>query len=139
MSWSNAYLGIPYADMGRDRSSCDCWGLARLIYADALGVTLPSYAGGYVSAEEQTEVAALIGAETRDQTWRVVRTPAAFDLLLFRHGRHDSHVGIFVSPGVMLHMATDDQSKIEQFDQGRWANRFVAAFHHHAVQMETVR
>lgn len=128
MSWSNGYVGIPYADMGRDRLGCDCWGLARLVYAERLAIKLPAYSGGYVSAEEQAEVASLIGQETATPVWRTVSPPQPFDLLLFRHGRHESHVGIFVSAGVMLHMATDDQSKIERFDQGRWAARFVGGF-----------
>lgn len=130
MSWSNAYIGIPYADMGRERSGCDCWGLARLVYAEQLEITLPDYAGGYASAEEQAEVASLIGQETGTAVWSRVLEPAAFDLLLFRHGRRESHIGICLSRGAMLHMATDDQSKLEWFDQGRWAARFVGAFRH---------
>jgi len=130
MSWSNYYVGIPYADMGRDRVGCDCWGLARLVYADCLSITLPDYAGGYVSAEEQAEVAALIGQETQAGVWSRVPQPAEFDLLLFRHGRRDSHIGICIAPHLMLHMATDDQSKVERFDQGRWSARFVFGFRH---------
>lgn len=134
MSWSNAYLGIPYADMGRDRSGCDCWGLARLVYAEELAISLPAYTEGYVSAEEQVEVASLIGSETRGPVWRKTLMPQPFDLLLFRHGRHESHVGIYVSPGVMLHMSTDDQSKHERLGHGRWGHRFVMAFEHEALR-----
>ena len=130
MSWSNGYVGIPYADMGRDRAGCDCWGLARLVFAEQLRIALPDYAAGYASAEEQAEVAALIGQETGTSIWTRGADPAAFDLLLFRHGRHESHVGIYVSAGVMLHMATDDQSKHERFDQGRWAARLMGSFRH---------
>mgnify|MGYP003652353246 CR=1 FL=1 len=94
MSWSNAYVGIPYANMGRSALGCDCWGLARLVY------------------------------------------DAAFDVLLFRHGRFESHVGIYVHQGVMLHMATDDQSKHERFDQGRWKARLAGYFRHSNVRLK---
>ena len=45
MIWANAYVGLPWADLGRDRTGCDCWGLARLVYAEQLGIALPY--GGY--------------------------------------------------------------------------------------------
>lgn len=138
MSWSREYVGIPYADMGRDRSGCDCWGLARLVYSECLSVKLPSYSDGYVSAEEQAEVASLIGHETGAGVWKPVTALVPFDLLLFRHGRHQSHIGIFVGSGMMLHMATDDQSKIEAFGRGRWKSRFVGAFTHVAAPLKGV-
>ena len=130
MSWSNAYVGIPYADLGRSVYGCDCWGLARLVYGAELGIALPDYTDGYASAEEQADVASLIGQETSTSIWSRAEEHAAFDLLLFRHGRHESHVGIYIEPGVMLHMATDDQSKHERFEKGRWKARLVGGFRH---------
>lgn len=137
MSWSNEYVGIPYADMGRARTGCDCWGLARLVYNEQLKAALPDYANGYASAEEQGEVASLIGRETGASVWTPVVSLAEFDLLLFRHGRHESHIGISLGTGLMLHMANDDQSKIERFDQGRWVNRFVSGFRHISQTSQT--
>lgn len=131
MSWSNKYVGIPYVDMGRNHAGCDCWGLARLVYAEQLDATLPDYAGGYASAEEQAEVASLIGGETAGAVWVPVSIPQSFDLLLYRHGRHNSHIGIFVAPGLMLHMATDDQSKLERTDAGRWPARRVGVYRYY--------
>lgn len=138
MIWTNDFVGIPYADMGRDRAGCDCWGLARLVYAERLEVDLPSYAGGYVSAEEQAEVSALIGQETEGSVWLTSPLQNTFDLLVFRHGRHQSHIGIVVERGLMLHMATDDQSKLERFDQGRWKSRLVGAFSHNVSDLRGV-
>tara|TARA_R110000796_G_scaffold45616_13_gene110295 strand:- start:3685 stop:4104 length:420 start_codon:yes stop_codon:yes gene_type:complete len=136
MSWSNAYVGIPYANMGRSALGCDCWGLARLVYDAELNITLPAYTEGYASSEEQAEIASLIGQETSTSVWDRVEDPAAFDVLLFRHGRFESHVGIYVHQGVMLHMATDDQSKHERFDQGRWKARLAGYFRHSNVRLK---
>ena len=44
MSLSN-FVGIPHADLGRDRAGCDCYGLLRLVYAEDLGIALPSFTG----------------------------------------------------------------------------------------------
>lgn len=29
--WWNEYVGLPFADKGRTREGCDCWGLVRLV------------------------------------------------------------------------------------------------------------
>ncbi|WP_386173125.1 C40 family peptidase [Sulfitobacter sp. R86518] len=128
MSWSNTYVGIPYQDLGRSVTGCDCWGLAKVVYQAELGLTLPDYRDGYVSAEEQAEVASLIGKETATSIWSLVEEPVAFDILLFRHGRLESHVGIYVRPGVMLHMATEDQAKHEDYLSPRWHRRLAGIF-----------
>ena len=138
MSWSNTYVGIPYEDLGRTVTGCDCWGLARLVYEAEMKIILPGYTQGYASAEEQAEVASLIGQETSTSVWGRVDQPKDYDLLLFRHGRHESHVGIYVDQGVMLHMATDDQSKHERFDQGRWKARLVGCFRHSNMRSKGV-
>ena len=65
MIWANAYVGLPWADLGRDRTGCDCWGLARLVYAEQLGIALPSYSDAYPCAGEQAEVAALNDQKNR--------------------------------------------------------------------------
>lgn len=130
MSWANGYIGIPYCDLGRDRQGCDCWGLARLVYAEELGLHLLSYVGDYACAEEQAEVATLIDAESGQSPWSRIAVPKPFDLLLFRRGRFASHVGIMVSRTRMLHVAGDEQAKIEDVTSARWGKRRIAAFRH---------
>lgn len=130
MSWSNRYIAFPYEDMGRSETGCDCWGLARLVYARELGIALPSYSGDYVSAEEFAETDALISSKLEAKTWHLQAQPAPFDLLLFRAGRFDSHIGMFVERGLMLHVHANDQSKIETFERGRWKLRFKGAYRH---------
>ena len=34
--WTQKYVGIPYRDLGRDMTGCDCWGLLRLVYGQEL-------------------------------------------------------------------------------------------------------
>lgn len=130
--WSYAYLGIPHLDRGRDRHGCDCWGLARLVYRECLGIDLPSYAEAYVSAGEQAEVAALIagGIDAAGSPWEQVALPMPYDLVLFREGRHDSHVGIIAARGRFLHVPGHGSSCIEPLSGLTWSRRLRGIYRH---------
>ncbi|TMV09814.1 NlpC/P60 family protein [Ruegeria sediminis] len=130
MSWASRYVGIPQADFGRSEMGCDCWGLARLVYARELGIGLPSYDGAYVSPDEHAEVAALISGAEVDGPWHPVATPEPFDLLLFRRGRFRSHIGINVDTRHMLHMDGTEQARIADIRAPRWSSRFCGAYRH---------
>ena len=109
----------------------DCWGLFRLIYAEVRGIDLPSYSGLYASAEERREISGLIaGAKPQ---WQQVTQAQEFDALTFRRGRHESHIGIVVRPGRMLHITQDKPSCIERYDTGYWANRLTGIWRYSAA------
>lgn len=133
MSWSNAYIGIPWRDRGRARDGADCWGLAMLVHAAEAGNTLPGY-DDYASAEERREVAALVAGASVSPLWRRVTrdpdsgAPAALDIVVFARGGIDSHIGIVVRPGLMLHMAVHDCAKVESYRDGRWRHRLTGIF-----------
>jgi cell wall-associated NlpC family hydrolase len=137
LHWSAGFIGLPWADRGRTRAGCDCWGLVRLVYQEVAGIDLPSFDEAYVTAEEQSVVAAVI-ADVRQggrgaSPWLEVAGPAeSLDLLLFRCGRHESHVGVVVDPrrALMLHSQNRDQSRIESFDRAEWARRRIGFFRH---------
>ena len=134
MSWSNAYVGLPFRDKGRSDAGLDCWGLVRLVYARELGIALPSYAETYVSVEERREIAAVIDQEQTPAIWRPVTWPgAAFDVLLFTVGDYPSHVGLVVTAGLMLHVARPDHAKLARFDTPPWAGRLAGVFRHRAL------
>lgn len=129
-AWSDKYIGIPYSAFGRKRDGADCWGLACIIYREELGISLPDYLG-YTSIEEHRELAAVIAGATVSPLWVPVQDkPLPFDITVFRRGRLDTHVGIVVHPGLMIHVAGEDCAKIENYRKGAWANRFSGAYRH---------
>ena len=132
MSWANAYVGLPFADQGRDRTGCDCWGLVRLVFAEKLNIDLLDYQGDYVSAAEHAEIAALINREIDVGPWERTEAPEPFDVLLFRQGRLGNHVGIRITATKMLHMARGEQAKIEDIHGARWGKRYLGAYRHFA-------
>jgi cell wall-associated NlpC family hydrolase len=134
--WSAAFVGLPWCEKGRDREGIDCWGLIALVYAEALGRTLPSYAERYSSIEERTEVSALLAGGASKWPWQPVAPgrERAFDVALFRRGRIESHVGVVVNRGQMLHVLPGSLSCIESYAEGRWWPRLLAIYRHADVE-----
>ena len=128
--WTERFVGLPYAEFGRGRDGCDCWGLACVIYREELGVSLPEYLG-YASTEEHGELAAIIAGATTSPLWVPVEGNAvAFDVAVFRRGRLDTHVGIVVHHGLMIHVSRDDCAKIESYRGGVWGHRHTGTWRH---------
>ncbi|MDI6026711.1 NlpC/P60 family protein [Corticibacterium sp. UT-5YL-CI-8] len=126
--WSAALVGLPYVPRGRTLEGFDCWGCVRLALASA-GVSVPAYDG--VDPEDTATKSRLFQQGAGTDAWRRVSAPAEFDVALFRMGRHDSHVGIVVSPTQMLHAdRRAGQSVVESFDSVKWANRLVGFYRH---------
>lgn len=137
--WTERFIGLPYAEFGRDRAGCDCWGLACVIYREELGITLPDYLG-YASTEEHAELAAIIAGATASPLWiPVTGTAIAFDIAVFRRGRLDTHVGIVVHHGLMIHIAHDDCAKIESYKGGTWGHRHAGTYRHVDLVTRAVR
>lgn len=96
--WSTDYLGIPWKTGGRERDGLDCWGLARLVYADQLGIPMTEHAN---TLADHPEVIAQVERVELAQTraWREIDKSEAEDLdgIAFgRPGKGFSHVGIYV-------------------------------------------
>lgn len=130
MSWPNRFVGLSHEAGGRVRAGCDCYGLARVIYQEELGLSLPDYLGA-LSIEEEGEIAALIAGRARLPMWVPIDGPAvAFDLAVFRRGRMQTHLGVVVRRGLMLHMVEGDCAKLEPYHTGRWAARLTGHWRH---------
>jgi cell wall-associated NlpC family hydrolase len=128
--WSNNYVGTPYDEHGRLRTGCDCYGLICVVYQEELNITLPDYLG-YSSVEEHAEIAALISDGKSSPVWVPADGSAvAFDVAVFRRGRLDTHVGLIVKHGIMLHMADEDCAKHADYRTGAWAHRLTGIFRH---------
>ena len=137
--WTERFVGLPYAEFGRTREGCDCWGLACVIYREELALTMPEYLG-YASTEEHGELAAIIAGATTSPLWVPVEGNAvAFDIAVFRRGRLDTHVGIVVHHGLMIHVSRDDCAKIESYRGGVWGHRHTGTYRHVDLVSRAVR
>lgn len=119
------YIGIPYRVHGRDRTGCDCWGLARLVLGERRGVWLPSFAGDYGGTDfaHRHELARLIDVRRPLVAVSPVSAPEVGDIVLMRLGGQPCHVGLVTGPGRMLHIEQDLAAIIERYDGHQWGRR----------------
>ncbi|MGK7664264.1 MULTISPECIES: C40 family peptidase [unclassified Marinovum] len=128
--WINRFVGIPYEEFGRTRLGCDCWGLACVIYQEELGISLPEYLGEGAEGEH-AEIAALVAEEAASPLWVPVQGAAvAFDVAVFRRGSWNTHVGIVIRHGLMIHVAAGDCAKVQSYAQGLWKPRLNGLYRH---------
>lgn len=132
MHWSRDYVGLFWQFAGRSRAGVDCWGLLWLVYRDVLGIEVASYAQETMDAPEREQIAALLNNDRQISPWCDVQPGGErpFDMAVFRRAGVDSHVGVVVEPGRMLHITNGMESRVERFDLGRWKPKLVAVHRH---------
>ncbi len=133
MHWSRAYLGLPYQDGGRDRHACDCWGLARLIYAERLAIDLPSYSDAPDAAEIVEALDIVARGRSRDWTRIAPGEEQAFDLAWFDGSLsgEPAHVAVVMRPGLALHASRDQRvSAPLEYDRAPWPRLLTGFFRH---------
>lgn len=133
-NWSARYLGIPWSREDRGARGTHCWGLVRLVYAEMLDIEL----GDYGAAHDRAVNAATIAERRKAWPWRPVAaigTALPFDVIVYRRGRYDDHVGILVDTGLMLHVALGQEAIVEEVAGTAWRNR-IAGIHRHVARME---
>lgn len=107
------WMGTPYRFGGTTRSGVDCSAFVRAVYDDAFGVPL--------TRATRTQV-----TEGRPVARNDLR---AGDLVFFRTGRDQRHVGIYLGDGRMLHASSSknrvlvDDFHQDYFQQTYWTAR----------------
>ena len=121
-------IGNPNVPQGRSYEGADCWGILFLYYRDVLGTPVPAYSAEMDAREFKHGAIAPLMAAEREKLWQQVDTPQPGDGVLMRAGRNDSHVGVFLGQGRMLHSEGPDPSVIERIGDMRWRSRISGFF-----------
>ncbi len=127
MSDWDRFVGIPYADKGRDLSGCDCWGLVFLVYRSR-GIALPSFHDRYTLPADRKALAALIAGEL--EPWDEIPRGCerTLDALLMREAGHVRHIGVVTEPGMVLHVERGGTSAIERYRAGNLRHRVAGIY-----------
>lgn len=104
------FIGLPWADKGRDAAGYDCWGLFRALFHRATGVWLPSYSEEYTTASDREEVNSLISGGMAK--WHLVKDYRRYDAVLMR-SNGALHIGMVVDKLRMIHMPVNQTSCID--------------------------
>lgn len=132
MHWSSKYLGLPWKIGGRDRDGIDCYGLVAMIYRDELGIEIDSLTGAYASEDERALIASVVAGQKDAGAWVPVEPghEQEFDCVMFRYAGHESHIGVVVEKGRMIHQLLGRRSAVEPYGAGFWANMLEGAWRH---------
>lgn len=119
------YIGIPYAEKGRDENGTDCWGLVRLVYKNELNIDLPSFTADYDTTDgERLEE---LFAQYKEG-WESTDNPEVGDAVIFRIFGYESHIGICIGDNKFLHVREGRDAVIESLDNAKWSKRITGFF-----------
>lgn len=119
---------VPFLDKGRSWSGWDCGGLVLLAYRECYGIELP----------DLQEVSAL-DAHRAEQVFNLFRESwveislgkeRPGDVAQFRRGRWESHIGLVVARGYLLHVERGLNTCTEPFYRGQLRQRLVGIYRH---------
>jgi lipoprotein Spr len=105
------WKGTRYRLGANSHKAIDCSALTRRLYRDAFAVNLPRTTGGQINR----------GKKARQKTLRIG------DLLFFKTGRAQRHVGIYIGEDRFIHASSRKGVTISLLSNPYWASRIIAA------------
>lgn len=126
--WSDKYISIPFADHGRSKNGCDCWGLVTVVYKEKFNVDLPLLLD-YDSIKDVRHITTLCKNEC--ENWHEIPKgeEQAYDVLVFNILGAPCHVALVVEKGLMLHTEKGIGTHISDYKRDRqWCLRLAGVY-----------
>jgi probable lipoprotein NlpC len=125
--WPAKYMGVPFAEKGRDLTGMDCWGLVQYVYAAERDIILPGYEWVYHTTTGDKESIGETVLEQSSKHWKRVAEgqEREFDVVIMRMHGLPMHVGVITRPGYMLHCLQGVGVSHERMDTARWNQRIL--------------
>ncbi len=123
-------LLVKFKDKGRDYSGWNCWGLPRCAFKDILSIELPSFVDDYVDAGDTKASRRVIHDIILSQkhNWEKVDQPQALDVVLFRFGDTQTHLGLMIDKNRFIHCEKRINTVIERIDSAKWQKRIEGIY-----------
>ena len=126
--WSNQYITIPFVEHGRERKGCDCWGLARVIYKEQLGIDLPTLLD-YKDTHDSHNIADLYENEHKEWEEIPLGQEKEFDILVFKILGLPTHIGVVINKGMMIHCEYGIGTHITEYNREfQWRKRLAGIY-----------
>lgn len=117
------WRGTRYRLGGQGRNGIDCSGLTQVVYRDLFGEHLPR------TTDDQEKLGRPVGRDTL----------APGDLVFFKTGVLQRHVGIYVEDGMFLHASRSNGVRLSSLESGYWRKRYWKARRLSAVRFSAHR
>ena len=126
--WTDDYISIPFADHGRSRKGCDCWGLARVIYKEKFNIDLPLLLE-YNDIKDVRHITKLYETECQEWVEMPIGEEQPFDILVFKILGSPCHIAIVVEKGLMIHCEKGIGTHIsEYYKDKQWCLRLTGVY-----------
>lgn len=103
-----SWRGVPYQYGGLNKRGVDCSGYVNITYRDVFGMKVP----------RSTELLAGIGKEISQHQLKVG------DLVFFKTGLRQKHVGIYIGNGQFTHASTSKGVTTSKLNSKYWASHY---------------
>lgn len=110
------YFNIPYKDLGRDITGCDCYGLVYILMQAELGKTIPRLSGYDSNNDLSLSRYIQLSSEELSQ-WEKVTSPVKGDVAIFKQHGLFQHVAFMLDSSSFLEMTRDKGVQISQIDR----------------------
>lgn len=128
--WCNEYIHIPFKEHGREPDGCDCWGLARVIYKEKLGIELPTLLD-YKNTKDGCSIAGLYENEHKNWEEIPIGQEKEFDVLVFKILGLPTHIGVVISKGMMIHCEYGIGTHVTEYNREfQWKKRLAGVYRH---------
>ena len=111
LSQYGEWRGVPYRNGGQSRNGIDCSAFVQLTYQQKFGVKLPR-----TTREQATQGGLITNSGLRPG-----------DLILFKTGWNDRHIGIYLEKYKFLHVSTSIGVTISKITDPYWYERYWQA------------
>ena len=126
--WTEAYLGLPYAQGGSGPEGYNCWGFFRFVQRDRFGIHVPEIS----EPESLPKLLRKVPAAAAELGWEKIAVPRTGDAVLMAHHTHPSHCGVYVDDiagGAILHCIAGPGSVLHSMRHLEIASWRIAAFY----------
>ncbi len=126
----NRIMKMPFKDKGRDYTGGDCGAVPYLGYRDVLGIELPSFIDDYVNAGDNEASRRVIHdiLLSQKQFWDKVEKPRKMDVVLFRFGKTDTHLGLMINKNRFIHCERKINTVNECITSAAWKDRIEGIY-----------